>query len=64
MTRDGDMLDKIALDTYGRTSGATEALMAANPHLAGQLSRLPAGLIVNLPNLPVPAPKGTVRLWD
>ena len=63
-TRDGDMIDQIALDAYGRTADATEAVLAANPHLAGQPSRLPAGVVVVLPVIASSAVKPTVRLWD
>lgn len=50
-TRDGDMIDQLALKAYGRTEDATEAVLAANPHLAGLPSRLPAGVVVVLPEL-------------
>lgn len=63
-TRDGDMIDQLALKAYGRTEGATEAVLAANPHLAGLPSRLPAGVVVVLPELAPAAVKGTVRLWS
>lgn len=63
-TRDGDMIDQIALKAYGRTAGATEAVLAANPHLAGHPSRLPAGLIVTLPEIVTAAVRPTVRLWS
>lgn len=63
-TREGDMIDQVALAAYGRTEGATEAVLAANPHLAGLPPRLPAGLTILLPDLPPAAVKGTVRLWN
>lgn len=63
-TIDGDMIDRLAHDAYGRTAGAAEAVMAANPHLAGLGPVLPAGLIVVLPDLAPPVKAGTVRLWD
>ena len=63
-TRDGDMIDQLALAAYGRTEGATEAVLAANPQLAGRPPRLPAGVVVLLPELSKAAVKGTVRLWD
>lgn len=63
-TRDGDMIDQLALAAYGRTEGTTEAVLAANHHLAGLPPRLPAGLVIVLPELPPAGVKGTVRLWD
>ena len=63
-TRQGDVLDQIALRAYGRTGEATEALLAANPHLAGLPARLPAGVEVVLPELAETVTKPTVRLWD
>lgn len=62
-TRQGDVVDKIALEVYGRTEGATEAVLAANPHLAALPARLPAGVVVNLPELATAETKPTVRLW-
>lgn len=63
-SRQGDMIDQIALEVYGRTEGATEALFNANPHLAGLPPRLPAGVAIALPELAAKTLKPTVRLWD
>ena len=63
-TTEGQVIDQIAQAAYGRTAGATEAILAANPHLAGLPSRLPAGVVVVLPELAPAAVKGTVRLWS
>lgn len=64
MTRAGDVVDQVALEAYGRTEGATEALLDANPHLAGLPARLPAGVVVELPDQPATPVKARVRLWD
>lgn len=64
MARDGDMVDQIAMEAYGRTEGATEALLAANPHLAALPARLPAGTVVALPDIPAPVAVRTIKLWD
>jgi phage tail protein X len=63
-TRQGDALDQIALEFYGRTNGATETLLDANPHLADLPPLLPAGVIIVLPDLPATPVKPRVRLWD
>ena len=63
-TRQGDTVDLIALEVYGRTEAATEALLDANPVLAGLPPLLPAGVVVELPTLASAPVKTTVRLWD
>ncbi|PZO04863.1 MAG: phage tail protein [Alphaproteobacteria bacterium] len=63
-TRDGDVIDQIALEAYGRTHGATEAILVANPGLAAQGPILQAGVIVTLPELPTATTIERVRLWD
>jgi phage tail protein X len=62
-TRAGDMVDEIALEIYGRTADATEALLTANPQLARLPARLPAGVTVELPEIAQATVKATVRLW-
>lgn len=64
MARDGEMVDQIAEAAYGRTAGATEAVLAANPHLSALPARLPVGTIIELPDMPVETTVATVRLWD
>lgn len=62
--RDGDVLDQIAEEAYGRTDGAVEAILDANPALAFAPARLQAGTVVILPELPATPAKPRVRLWD
>jgi P2-like prophage tail protein X len=62
--RDGDVIDHIAQEAYGRTAGAVEAILAANPTLADQGPRLAAGTVIVLPDLPATPVKPRVRLWD
>ena len=64
VTVQGQMVDQIALAAYGRTDGATEAILAANPTLAGLPPRLPAGLTILLPTIASSPIAATVRLWD
>lgn len=66
LSREGDVVDRIALAAYGRTAGATEAVLDANPHLSTIGPVLPAGVTVALPDLllaTVSAP-ALVKLWD
>lgn len=61
---DGDVLDAICLAHYGHAD-AVEAVLDANPGLAGKGTVLAAGTVMTLPDLPQPARSlQTVRLWD
>ena len=62
--RDGDVLDQIAREAYGRTDGAVEAILDANPGLAFASARLVAGTVIILPALPATPTRPRVRLWD
>ena len=64
-TRDGDMVDAICRRYYGIESGTVEVVLEANPGLADYGAVLPAGILVELPELP-PSRKTipTVKLWD
>lgn len=55
MTRDGDMVDLIAFETYG-TEDAREAIYEANPGLADLSLTLPAGVTITLPEWSAPQP--------
>ena len=64
-TRDGDSLDVICWKHYGRQAGAVEAVLEANPGLAGVGPTLPAGWVIGLPELTQPVQEiETLRLWD
>lgn len=63
-TREGDVLDAVCWQHYGRES-AVVAVLEANPGLAGRGPVLPAGLVIDLPPLPEQEPgEGATRLWD
>ncbi|PID40335.1 MAG: phage tail protein [Proteobacteria bacterium] len=64
VTKDKDTLDHICWRYYGRQSGAGEAVLEANPNLADIGVTLPAGIVIELPNLDLITPDQTVRLWD
>ena len=64
-TRDGDVIDDVCRRFYGREAGAVEAVLEANPGLADLGTVLPAGTVVELPELPRPLETiPTVKLWD
>lgn len=63
-TRDGDMLDRLCWKYYGRSQGAVEAVLEANPGLALRGPVLPTGIEIVLPDLPTPTKAATIRLWD
>lgn len=64
LTRDGDMLDAVCMEHYGRTTGAVEAVLEANPGLADLGPVLDAGTVLILPELSDPEPEQGLSLWD
>lgn len=64
LTRHGEMLDAIAQRIYGTTQ-AVHDLIKANPSISRHGPRLPAGLVLTLPDLPSGAGPAaqTIRLW-
>lgn len=66
-TKEGDMVDAIAFEHYGRHRGTTEAIYEANRGLAAHPLVLPAGLNITLPDLDetqVNEPVRGVALYD
>jgi len=61
-TIDGETIDLLAWRVYGTRTGAVEAILDANQHLASQTSTLPVGLDIILPELTA-AREATVALW-
>ncbi|MBA1289185.1 tail protein X [Pseudomonas japonica] len=60
----GDTLDALCWRAYGRTAGVVEAVLAANPGLAGHGPVLPHGTPVRLPEQPPAAEtRQMVNLW-
>ena len=61
-TRDGDVLDAICYERYGRQD-MVESVLGANPGLAARGAVLPSGVEILLPNA-APRPDATpIRLW-
>lgn len=64
-TREGDTIDYIAWKHYGTQVGrVVEQLTEANPGLADLGPTLPAGVVIDLPELEASALVEGVRLWD
>lgn len=65
ITKDGDTADYIAWKYYGnQDAGTVEALVDANKWLADRGPVLPAGLVINLPEIKTPATTQGIKLWD
>jgi len=61
----GDTVDAICWQVYGRTAGVTEAVLDANPGLADLGTILPHGTLVQLPDVaPQAEQRQMVNLWD
>ena len=63
ITRDGDVLDDLVWQHYGR-SDVLAAVLEANPMLARLPPVLEAGLVIELPELPLPVEAPVIRLWS
>jgi phage tail protein X len=61
-TTDGDMLDAICREHYG-TEAQVAAVLEANRGLAALGPVYPAGVLITLPVIAVPAEAGQIRLW-
>ncbi|WP_321336598.1 tail protein X [Breoghania sp.] len=62
-TKDGDSVDKVCFDYYGKSSLTTEAVFEANRGLAAHGPLLPAGLDIVLPDIEEPAATPIIRVW-
>lgn len=61
----GDTVDSICWNYYGRTAGTVEAVLEANPGLAELGAILPMGTSIQLPEVPSHAENNrTIQLWD
>jgi phage tail protein X len=63
ITQQDDVLDLICRRHYGVSSGTTERVLIANPHLKNLPVRLPMGVKITLPVLSPPK-KRRIKLWD
>ncbi|QXZ12491.1 tail protein X [Pseudomonas sp. AO-1] len=62
-TSDGDLLDTLCYHAYGHLSGTVEAVLDANQGLADELQPYRAGIVIELPDLPLPSEDG-IALWS
>lgn len=62
LTLEGDMVDRIAHDHYGRQD-MLERVLGANPGLAAMGPVLPAGIEIVLPEAPPRPAPAPIRLW-
>ena len=63
-TQQSETVDALCWRHYGRTLGAVEAVLQANPGLARHGLVLPQGLLVLMPDLAAAPTKTTVTLWE
>lgn len=64
-TSDGETVDYIAWKYYETQDGrVVEQLLEANPGLADYGPMLPAGLVIELPDIALEATQEAVKLWD
>ncbi|WP_342627582.1 tail protein X [Nguyenibacter vanlangensis] len=65
-TRDGDVLDAIAYAQYGYCDDSVMSqIFAANSGIAAQGAVMPAGTMINLPDIVAPQTSSpAVKLWD
>ncbi len=64
-TKQGQTVDLVCLDHYGRTAEVTEAVLAANPGLAAIGPVLPMGTSILLPDIDKKTTASRlVSLWD
>ncbi|MEC4090147.1 tail protein X [Pseudoalteromonas rubra] len=60
----GDTVDAICYRHYGSTTGITEQVIGANPHIANLPPVLPTNTLVMLPEISRPASPTLIKLWD
>lgn len=65
-TKQGDVLDAVVSAYYGRTFGVVELVLESNRALglADLGPVLPAGLVIELPEIEPPASPQPTRLWE
>ena len=62
-TKDGDVLDQICQNYYGKTSKIAEQVIEANPHIVDLEPVFEAGIKITLPDIIQQKESETVKLW-
>ena len=63
ITKDGDVLDQICQNYYGKTSKIVEQVIEANPHIVELEPVFEAGIKIILPDITEEKESETVKLW-
>ncbi|MEB5748650.1 tail protein X [Leclercia adecarboxylata] len=65
-TRDGDRLDQICLNVYGKTGKTTEEVLylVANYGIVDMCAVFPAGQVIELPDISAEPVVEETQLWD
>ena len=63
-TKDGDVLDQICKNYYGKTSKIVEQVIDANPNIVELDTTFEAGIKITLPDIIEEKESETVKLWS
>jgi phage tail protein X len=64
LTKDGDILDQICQNYYGKTSKIVEQVIEANPHIVEVEPVFEAGIKITLPDISGEKESEIVKLWS
>ena len=64
LTKDGDILDQICQNYYGKTSKIVEHVIEANPHIVEVEPVFEAGIKITLPDISGEKESEIVKLWS
>ena len=64
LTKDGDILDQICQNYYGKTSKIVEQVIEANPHIVEVDPVFEAVIKITLPYISGEKESETVKLWS
>ena len=64
ITKDGDVLDQICQNYYGKTSKIVEQVIEVNPHIAELEAVFEAGIKITLSDIIQEKESETVKLWS
>ena len=62
-TKDGDVLDQVCQNYYGKTSKIVEQVIEANPHIVELDATFEAGIKITLPDIIQQKESEIVKLW-